>query len=77
MLIFYVKQAVDLSGKDFYQEGMVLMPCTVMNSTMRYFQFRYKTFFVSDINVLRQKQFQSRRASCAVQTCFLARSVRT
>ena len=42
---FYVKQTVDLSGKNFYQERMVLMLSTAMNSTMRYFQFRCKTSF--------------------------------
>jgi len=45
MLIFYVKQALDLPGKDFYQRRMVVMRCTVMNSTMQYFQFRCKTSF--------------------------------
>jgi hypothetical protein len=42
---FLVKKAVDLSGKNFYQERMVLMPCTVMNSRMLYFQFRRKPSF--------------------------------
>lgn len=46
MPIFYAKQAVDLSGKKFNQERMVLLPCTAMNSTMRYFQFRCKNLFL-------------------------------
>jgi hypothetical protein len=55
---FYVKHAVDLSENHFYQKRMMLMSCSVMNSTMRFFfSLDVKPLFVSDINVLNQKQF--------------------